>query len=210
MKKHIIFDWNGTLVDDCEFSLNIENRLFKERGLREISLEEYKDSFCFPVRNYYVKIGFDFSKYSYDELATSFVEYYTTHFLECDLMEHAMDLLDELKNRNIQCTILSASLEENLIEQVKAFQIDSYFDDLVGINTIHATSKIQRAKEWMAQKDINPDDCLFIGDSTHDSQTALEIGVDCILLSKGHQSRRVLEETNRPVIDDLMELLTFI
>ena len=60
MIKNIIFDWNGTLIDDTQLSLEIENDLFLERGLRRIDLKEYRDCFCFPVIHYYEKIGFDF------------------------------------------------------------------------------------------------------------------------------------------------------
>ena len=67
MIKNIIFDWNGTLIDDTQLSLEIENDLFLERGLRQIDLREYRDCFCFPVIHYYEKIGFDFKNNSFED-----------------------------------------------------------------------------------------------------------------------------------------------
>ena len=62
MVKTIIWDWNGTLLDDLDLSLESVNILLEERNLPALSVEKYKDIFCFPIVDYYVKAGFDFEK----------------------------------------------------------------------------------------------------------------------------------------------------
>ena len=65
MVKTIIWDWNGTLLDDLDLSLESVNILLEERNLPALSVEKYKDIFCFPIVVYYVKAGFDFESVKY-------------------------------------------------------------------------------------------------------------------------------------------------
>ena len=67
--NNIIFDWNGTLMDDTLFTMNIENEMLAKRGMNTLTLEKYKEWFDFPVINYYVKMGYDFTKEPYEKLS---------------------------------------------------------------------------------------------------------------------------------------------
>ena len=57
MIKNIFFDFNGTLLDDVFLTFDVENNLAKKYGVPPFSMEKYLDVFCFPVRDYYEKIG---------------------------------------------------------------------------------------------------------------------------------------------------------
>ena len=61
MLKHIIWDWNGPLVDARWLCIEGINCSLKKRGLSEITDDVYKDMFTFPVEHYYKKVGFDFT-----------------------------------------------------------------------------------------------------------------------------------------------------
>ena len=55
--KHIIWDWNGTLVDDTWLCVEIINKLLKKRNLKLVTIDDYKEKFMFPVREYYIELG---------------------------------------------------------------------------------------------------------------------------------------------------------
>ena len=87
----IIWDWNGTLVDDAPVFINIMNFFLSQRNLPLITLEDYRRSFVFPVKNYYKNLGFDFSKESFlfPKSAQSFLSYSQSLFaLEIFLSIH--------------------------------------------------------------------------------------------------------------------------
>ena len=57
---NIIWDWNGTLLNDTELSIKCINTLLKRRSLPLLSAEQYREVFGFPIREYYQRIGLDF------------------------------------------------------------------------------------------------------------------------------------------------------
>ena len=63
---HVIWDWNGTLLDDNWLCVEVMNTLLSSRNLPLLTLERYRDIFDFPVKNYYEKLGFNFKKESFE------------------------------------------------------------------------------------------------------------------------------------------------
>ena len=61
INKNIIWDWNGTIVDDAWVFVDIMNRFLKKNNLPIISLEDYQQNFCFPIQNYWRSLGFKFT-----------------------------------------------------------------------------------------------------------------------------------------------------
>ena len=55
--EHVVWDWNGTLVDDAKLCVDIVNGILSEHMMPAVSLEFYRDHFSFPVSSYYEKIG---------------------------------------------------------------------------------------------------------------------------------------------------------
>ena len=55
--KHIIWDWNGTLVNDAQLCVDIVNEILSEFDIPPVSFEFYRNNFSFPVRNYYDRLG---------------------------------------------------------------------------------------------------------------------------------------------------------
>lgn len=209
--KLLVWDWNGTLLNDMELTYEIENTMLRERGMTQIpSRDFYLSNFGFPIIDYYVKLGYDFSKYPYDELAEEFHRLYSNSYRRCTLREHTIETLAVIKSMKIPQTILSASNQKRLIEQTDYYAVSTYFEELLGLSDDYAHSKIQRAKSFISLRQIKSKDVLFIGDTDHDYEVAREIGGDCVLLTGGHQGRDVLEKCSVPVFDTLDEVLEYI
>ena len=110
--KYIIWDWNGTLLNDTALCLNIINGLLKTKNLKTLSLEDYRLIFDFPVKNYYEKVGFNFIDYSFEEVGKQWMDEYEIRKGETVLFEGTKDVLDYISSLGIGQSILSAySLE---------------------------------------------------------------------------------------------------
>lgn len=209
--KYIIWDWNGTLFDDVEISVDTMNKMLEKTGYKNrIDLALYKDIFTFPVSDYYQKAGFDFSKDKFEDLAKIYVEVYTSLQFTAGLNDEAISTLERLKEQGYKQIIVSACEKNRLLNQVEKFKVKEYFDFVLGIDDDLAVSKASLAKKWFDGNNLDKNKALFIGDTVHDYEVAGDIGCDCVLVSCGHQSKRVLEKTNAPILDKLSLIFDFL
>ena len=90
--KHIIWDWNGTIINDVDLCVELINWLLKEKNLKTITKEEYKNVFTIPVKNYYAQLGFDFSKESFEIIGKQWMDEYERRKFECELYDGVKDV----------------------------------------------------------------------------------------------------------------------
>lgn len=203
---HIIWDWNGTLLDDLNLCLEIINSLLNKYSLPPVSLANYLDVFGFPVRDYYQNIGFDFEKESFEIISTEFITAYEKGRPNCLLMTGAQETLEWLSSTGYTQSILSASKQAYLYKAVLDYGIRDYFISINGLDNHHAAGKFDLAKEFMTAQNLNPKSVLLIGDTLHDAEIANSLGVDCWLIPNGHQSRQRLCSAGTPILDSLLNL----
>lgn len=208
MTKTVIWDFNGTIIDDTDLCLGIENRMLKERNMKYgYTLEEYRDMFCFPVEDYYRKLGYTFEEESYEELSVIFNDLYDQAFPRAGLCEGFEELIGQSVEHGFRNVILSATEQNKLLKQCKMLGISHYFSEILGIDNLLAGGKTAMAAKWMNASDIRPKDCLYIGDSVHDLDTAEALGIpECILVASGHQSYEVLKHKCDHVVHSLKEI----
>lgn len=205
--SHILWDWNGTLLDDVTASINSINVSLKKYGLPLLDKQRYFEIFCFPVKKYYKRLGFDLSKY--EELAQEFIDNYLIESYNSTLQQEAEKTLNYIKKLGIKQSILSASERQVLIDKLDLFNISKYFEDILALDNIYAESKMQIGLEWIKNRH-NSDKVLLVGDSIHDYEVASQMNIDCILFSGGHGLRKNLANTNTIVIDNLSQLRDYI
>ena len=205
--SHIIWDWNGTLLNDVELCANIMNELLTMESLPEISFENYRNIFTFPVQEYYRRAGHNFKNSSFEILGKEFMNRYETGKSQCSLSPGAIELLQEFSQRNIHQHILSAYEQSSLNRIVKQFRIEIFFKNKIGLDNIYADGKMLLAEKLIKMINHNVEDnkVLMIGDTLHDLDVALHINADCILIANGHQNKVRLEEGGAFVFDDLNE-----
>jgi len=204
--KHIIWDWNGTLVDDVWLVVEIMNKMLKKRKLPRIDSKRYREIFDFPVINYYSKLGYDFSKESFEKLTDEFISEYYRRFNECKLFDDAEEVLKKIRDMGISQSILSASKEDILIEKISYYGINKYFCRILGLENHYAESKIERGKRWIAELNLKPKEVLLIGDTIHDYIVSKHIGCDCLLIANGHHSYEKLAKLGTDVMRTLKEI----
>ena len=207
---HLIWDFNGTILQDMDLGIRCTNTMLTERGLPVIpSVEAYREIFGFPIDEYYCRLGFDFEKEDYDTvLAPQWVAMYLEGEFTCPMMEGAAETIAAVKAKGIPQILLSATKIEMLTAQLERLGIYEDFDEVIGLDNIHARSKKARALDWKTRHpDARP---LFIGDTLHDAEVAEAVGGDCILFCGGHQSRSRLSERGFPVVSDIREILRYL
>lgn len=208
MEKYLFLDFNGTVLDDVDLCLNLLNEMLVEKGHKALNLEEYKNVFTFPIIEYYKKAGFDFSTYTFEELADFFIKEYTRrNVIEAFIFDDFSLLIDNFKNLGYKIVLCSASKKILLVDQLKSFDILNSFDDVIGLDDHFAVSKLDLAKEYVSKRDVDLTNSYFVGDTTHDAIVGEACGLNVILIERGHQSRQVLESTKKIILNSFEQLV---
>lgn len=209
MKRYdtILWDWNGTLLDDLALNLKVENRLLARRGLEQMGSKEiYLEHFGFPIIHFYERLGFDFTKEDYNDVADEYIEVLHELSHEAGLFADAKPALETMQNNGLRQVIISAAEQKLLQRQVIEFGIGGYFDAVLGSGDNLGQSKVETALCFLREHGMDPARAAFIGDTTHDFETAEALGCDCFFVARGHNSRARLLATGCPVYDSLSEL----
>lgn len=207
--KAIIWDWNGTLLNDLEVSIAAMNRMLRRRNYPELTTSRYREIFTFPVRDYYTLAGFDFAKDDWETVAMEFIANYRETVHRSALHDEAQTVLDHLHQSGGRQFILSAMQQEFLEETVFARLKNGYFEQIAGLNDHYAATKAENAKKLVAAINIPKEEIVLVGDTLHDFEVAQHAGIQCILVASGHQSRQRLEKSRAPVVETLSELVTY-
>lgn len=204
----VIWDWNGTLYDDVEVCRTIINTMLKRRGKKTLSLQEYKNVFCFPIPKYYENAGLPMEE-GFESLAHEWIDLYDRKQRECILNFFAEYSLEKLKNCGCEQIILSATKKEFLAKEVQSFGVEGYFSALLGTGDRYAKSKINVGIDYLK----NNNSCekkFLIGDTLHDLEAASAFGCECVFISSGHQNKQILKESGRNVFENIAQAADYI
>lgn len=207
--QYILWDWNGTLLDDLSASLEAVNMTLDVYGKKRIDLDEYKSYLDTPIYKFYEHL-FDLEKTPMSDLSMYYRKFYDGLEDTIKIADRALQVLQKCKEKGIKQYIISASHTDDIEKYMKKLGVTDLFNRISGSDDRKAGSKVERARLLIEEEKIPKEQCVMIGDSLHDLLTAQEIGVDVILYSGGHQAKEELLATGKTVCDDFMEIVNIL
>jgi phosphoglycolate phosphatase len=208
--KAIVWDWNGTLLNDIHMCVDAINELLIARKLKTLDYYSYRDVFGFPVKDYYEKVGFDFDKEPFDLVAIEFIDVYRSRINECNIFDEVPEVLASLTDAGIQQHVLSAMQQEMLEESLKLKGIYHFFDQITGTSDHFANDKFAAAQALQRKIGMLPEEVVMVGDTIHDFEVASAMGWRPLLIANGHQSAYRLKQTGGKVLSSLNEVYGFL
>lgn len=204
MIKNILWDWNGTILNDVSLNLFCVNKI-RELYCRlpYISIDEYRQKYTFPIRDFYKDIGMS-GTLEFKSLVTPiFFDLYNDNF---DLTTVSLNLwmFDFFKNQDVNHYILSAREQSCLVNEIQRFGIAHLFQDIFG--AIEGKSKLIRGQELLIKHNILTKETILVGDTISDYEIASSLKINHLLLSMGHQSEDRLKKISSFVFNDKVTL----
>ncbi|MBI2505060.1 MAG: HAD family hydrolase [Candidatus Latescibacteria bacterium] len=200
----LIWDWNGTLLDDAWLSVEVMSQLRLSRGLAPIDGQQYQELFGFPLQDYCVRLGF--ASGDFKTLSAEFSQRYEARRLECQLQSGALPLLESLRQAGMGQAVLSAYQQSLLTQIVVHYGLQPYFAAVAGLDNPYAEGKAARGRRLLEELGWDRSQVLLVGDTDHDHEVAQALGVDCALFPSGHQHPRRLRECGVPLVQRLEEV----
>lgn len=210
-----VFDWNGTLLDDAAHVLAGQNDTMAFFNRPPLTMEDMRAVEHIPLLHYYHHFGVDTDSFlaNYDELLRIFGVGYKRTMEERGfyLRQGALDFLKELKAHGVICVILSNRQQDGLLRDMRHFGLEAYFDVISGVvdptEIASGLSKTRRLGEMLAQFDVDPQNCVIIGDTQEESHAASHHGAIGVGILGGVGGQVLLERAHPTfIIHELPEL----
>ena len=208
--KVLIWDFNGTLIDDVSAALASVNDMLSRRNLPLINMTQYASYVDTPIIKFYEHIFDDLYSMNFSVIAEEFNSGYENHLKPFAVMDGAEDVLGYFNEKGKLQTVISATHIDKVNNRLREFGLTEYFDRILAHNNLIAEDKTHLAVNYFAEKGIKPQEAVVVGDCVADFMMAETLGCDCVLTTQGHQSRAEFASTTAMVIDSLYELKNII
>ena len=198
---NIVWDWNGTLLNDKELSLEILQTQQKKCQAPLLGADEYLQLFSFPIKEFYEKIGFDLDKYPFEGLAAEFFRLYEESFFKSKLFEGTVETLESLSAIGKKQFIVSAAEKNYLKMVVNRCKISHFFIEICGVENDLGETKKAVAEDLVKKFSLQTKETIFVGDTDHDLEVAQAVGAESLLVADGHQSFSRLKQRHHFVLE---------
>ena len=206
MVKHVIWDWNGTLLDDVGLCVDILNQVLNCNQKPSLSVEKYRELFFFPVAEFYKGLGLPYQGPEYDELATDYIASYRNRFIECNLHKGALCTLKYFSSIGVSQSILTAGMQADIENFAFHYKVTEYMNLIDGANDAYAKGKLDRIDLHFQKLQLDPHEVILVGDTLHDWHASQFINCKAYLFNKGHINDKRLCEANAPILNALPDL----
>lgn len=185
---YVLWDWNGTLLDDTDAAIGAFNVVLRRRGLPAVSRTWYRAHFAFPVKPIYAACGIDLAHEDWDALALEYHDAYAAQ--PKTLNAEARAALSRVKAAGGGQSIISALRQDLLDAAVAEAGLRGFFDFVYGVDNLDGASKLERARALLARLPARMAErgVVLIGDALHDREVADALGVACVLCATGGHS----------------------
>ncbi len=187
MIKTIIFDWSGVISDELDADVATVKELFEARGFPQMTKEKFLEFYELPWENFYKKQGLpvDLDK-EYEDWAMVFPK----HFSKLKIFPEAKQVLEQLKAKGKKILILSAHHQDLLRKEIAQFGLEGIFD------AIESSNRDKRAKinKLLQENNVDAEEAVFVGDTSHDIETAKHAGITSIGIPSGFEPKEKLVE----------------
>ncbi len=203
---HVVWDWNGTLLDDFWLTARIAADTLAELGVPDLSGAVVRDSFTRPFHVFYSRLlGRPVTDAEFAYIRRRYEAEYDAEVLELCLQPDAGRALDHVGSVATQ-SLLSMAPDVHLQRLVDHHAIRARFVHVEGSPDASSDgTKAERLREHLGRIGVHAQQTVIIGDTVDDQEAAAACGARAVLVTSGSQSRTALEATGWPVVDSLLE-----
>ena len=195
---HLVWDWNGTLLDDMAVVVDATNAALRTVGAGPVTVDEHRRDFRRPVSDYYAQVlGRELAAAEFAELDRIFHQSYADGLAAAPLAAGATAALGAWPGSQ---SLLSMWFHEELLALLDRHGLAGHFVRVDGLRVRPGGgAKTPHLAAHLAALGLPGRDCLLIGDSVDDAVAARALGAACVLYAGGVTEAARLSGTGSPV-----------
>ena len=207
--RHIVWDWNGTLLDDNDAVVAAVNAVCAAFGREPVDIEQWRAVFSRPLHQCYERLlRRPLDAQDWARLDGLYHEHYREQLHTSRLAPGVPHALHDWAAAGGGQSLLSMWFHDELLPLVREFELDPLFARVDGLRTeVGGGTKDVHLRAHLDALVLDPAEVVLIGDVVDDARAAEAAGIDCVLLTTGVMPRSALEETGFPVRDSIPEAL---
>jgi phosphoglycolate phosphatase-like HAD superfamily hydrolase len=201
---HLVWDWNGTLLNDLDLVVEATNAAFAAIGGPVVTADDHRRDFRRPVVDYYsFVLGRPVDPDEFVRLDRVFHDAYRTRLVECALAHDAVEAINSWSGTQ---SLLSMWFHDELLPEVTRRGLAERLARVDGLrDSVGGGHKVEHLVQHLAALEVKGDEAVLIGDSLDDAHAADEVGAACILYTGGFTDPEVLRTSGRPLAPTLVE-----
>jgi phosphoglycolate phosphatase-like HAD superfamily hydrolase len=203
-RTHLVWDWNGTLLDDLSLVVSSTNSAFQAIGGRSVDADEHRRVFRRPVAEFYAEIlerAVDAEEFG--RLDRIFHDAYRLGLTSTSL---AADAKEAIKSWPGSQSLLSMWFHHELVPALDTYGLTGLFTRVDGLRTeVGGDLKAGHLARHLDELGVSGDEAVLIGDSLDDASAAASVGAACVLYTGGFTDPARLRASGVPVADTLVD-----
>lgn len=206
-RTHLVWDWNGTLLNDLSLVVACTNAAFTSVGGPTVTEDEHRVRFRRPVAEYYADVlGRAVDAEQFGQLDRIFHDAYRSGLTTCEL---AADARTAMRAWPGDQSLLSMWFHDELVPTVHRFGLTGHFRRVDGLRgTVGGDRKAESLQKHLAELGVDGGSVVLIGDSIDDADAATAVGARAVLYTGGFTDPARLRASGHPVADTLTEAVT--
>jgi len=202
---HVVWDWNGTLVDDLPIVVESVNAALAAIEESAIDEDDYREYFTRPVDQFYVRLlERPISGEEWATLDRVFHRHYGTALDRVPFTGDALTAIDDVESRGWTQSILSMWWEEELAACVERRGLTGRMALVQGNRNDAGGEKAAHLLRHLSDLGVETGSVVMVGDSLDDAAAASVVGTACVLYDGGSHHRAHLEDAGVPIADTLV------
>ena len=207
--SHIVWDWNGTLLDDNHAVVAAVNVVCAEFDREHIDIEQWRALYRRPLSKCYADLlARELSEQDWARIDVLYHEHYRELLDTCGMADGVPHALDDWAEAGGSQSLLSMWFHDELVELVTARGLHDRFARMDGLRTkVGGGSKAVHLRNHLEAQQLDPSRVVLVGDVLDDAHAAEQAGTDCVLVTTGVMDRKKLEAAGYPVVDSIPEAM---
>ncbi|MCD8025873.1 MAG: HAD hydrolase-like protein [Clostridiales bacterium] len=186
MKKLIIFDLDGTLLDTSRGIMHCYRKTSELLGLEKKQVKNETFVIGGPLRDGFLKLYNINSEEKLNNAVDTYRRLYSREGVKKFVAYEGIDrALQTLRERGYMLAVATLKLEEYAKKMLGEAEISGYFDLICGWDGTDRCTKAFILKRVLSELDTAASEALLAGDSVYDKKGAEAMGIDFLAVSYG-------------------------